>query len=165
MEGRAPLACAVLLLAVLVAPAAGQVPERPPPPPPQVPDTIPVPQFRFAPPISPLGALWRSLLLPGWGQSVLGRRLTGAVFLFWEGITMTMTLKSLQQLEYQKRIDAETVAAKREEIQDWAVLWGFNHLMAAAEAFVAAQLWDFPAELRTSWTAAGTLGARLNIRF
>ena len=30
---------------------------------------------------------------------------------------------------------------------------GFNHLLAGAEAFIAAQLWDFPEELKVEATA------------
>jgi hypothetical protein len=36
------------------------------------------------------------------------------------------------------------------------VLLGFNHLMAALEAFVAAHLWDFPADLRIRRVPGGT---------
>ena len=33
---------------------------------------------------------------------------------------------------------SELVAAKRAEVEDWAILIGFNHLLAGVEAFVAA---------------------------
>jgi hypothetical protein len=114
-------------------------------------DTIPVPQFRYPPPVPPLGAMWRSLLLPGWGQAVLHRRVTGAVFVFWEGLSITMTLKASDQLRYLRLTGADTAAVrlKKQEVQDWAVVLAFNHLMAAAEAFVSAELWDFPAELES----------------
>lgn len=141
-------------------------PERQPQPQQQQPrDTVPVPQFRYDPPVSPLGAMWRSLLLPGWGQSILGRRATGAAFLFFEGLTATMTLKSAHQVAFQERTDAESLEDKRQELQDWAVLWGFNHLLAAAEAFVAAQLWDFPGELEHRSWPDGRLGLGVRIPF
>jgi hypothetical protein len=38
--------------------------------------------------------------------------------------------------------------AKRQQVQDWVVLWAFNHLFAGAEAFVSAHLLDFPKELK-----------------
>ena len=126
-------------------------------------DTIKVPPFRVPPPVPPLGALWRSLLVPGWGQSVLGRRVTGAVFVFWEGVALTMTVKSVHQLHYAERTDTITVAAKRQEVQDWAVLLGFNHLLAGAEAFVSANLWDFPGELRMRALPNGALGLGLSL--
>src|SRR3989441_12492038 len=34
--------------------------------------------------IRPMGAFWRSLLLPGWGQAETGRPVTGALFVAWE---------------------------------------------------------------------------------
>lgn len=131
---------------------------------PQPGDTIPVPRFREDPPVSPLGASLRSLLIPGWGQSLLGRRVTGAAFIFWEGVTLFMTVKSAHQLSYQKSIGAETVESKRAEVQDWAVLLAFNHLLAAAEAYVSAQLWDFPADLTVEGTPGG-VGLGINLSF
>src|SRR5213078_3390312 len=128
-------------------------------------DTVKVPAFRFDPPTSPLAAMGRSLLLPGWGQSVLQRRVTGAVFVFWEGVTLTMTLKASHQLQYDRAIGSDKVKAKKQEVQDWLVLLVFNHLFAGAEAYVAAQLWDFPAEaeIRALPTGFG-VGIRLRRR-
>ncbi len=161
------LICVAVVALAAAAPGAAQVvPQRPPEqrrPDPS--DTIPVPHFRVEPPVSPLGAMWRSLLLPGWGQSIMGRRVTGAVFIFWEGITLTMTLKSANQLNYLESIDAdqEQIDGKRQEVEDWAVLLVFNHLLAAAEAFVSAELWDFPGELETRSLPNGDLGAGVRV--
>jgi hypothetical protein len=109
--------------------------------------------------------MWRSLLLPGWGQSILGRRITGAVFIFWEGVTLTMTVKSVHQLNYLESTDAdpEEIAGKKREVEDWAVLLVFNHLLAAAEAFVSAELWDFPGELETRSLPSGDVGTGLTL--
>jgi hypothetical protein len=128
--------------------ARAQVP-IPTVPKPEAADTVKVPLFREEPPISPAGALLRSMLLPGWGQSILNRRVTGAVFVFWEGVTLGMTIKSVMQKDYLESIDAdqELIDAKKQEIQDWAVLLVFNHFLAGAEAFVSDLLWDFPQEL------------------
>lgn len=160
--------CGALLALLAVTPGMAQEPVPQPEQQrqqPERPDTVKVPQFRVEPPVSPLGAMFRSLLVPGWGQSILNRRATGAVFVFWEGITLTMTVKSVQQLRYQERIGAETVEDKRQEVQDWAVLLVFNHLMAGAEAFVAAQLWDFPGELEAQALPDGTLRAGMRMEF
>lgn len=144
---RAALLTAVCLCGIQTA-ARAQIP-IPQLPQPEGADTVKVPVFRFDPPISPAGALFRSLLLPGWGQSALDRRVTGAVFVFWEGITLGMTIKSVVQLDYLESLgsDEELIAAKKQEIQDWVVLLAFNHLLSGAEAFVSALLWDFPEEL------------------
>lgn len=113
--------------------------------------------------MTPLAALGRSMLLPGWGQAVLGRRVTGAAFVFWEGITLTMTIKAAHQLNFQEDTDAETVSAKRDEIQDWLVLLVFNHLLAGTEAFVSANLWDFPGELESRVLPGGSVGVGLSL--
>jgi hypothetical protein len=98
--------------------------------------------------VGPVGALWRSLVLPGWGQAATGRKVTGALFTIWEGTTMFMTLKAQQEANYFKESGSPSLHSKRQEVQDWLVLWGFNHLFAGAEAFVAAHLRDFPGDLR-----------------
>jgi hypothetical protein len=120
---------------------------------------VKVPPFRIEPPISPLGAFGRSFLVPGWGQAMLGRRVTGAFFVFWEGVTLAMTVKAVHQLSYLEDVgDSARVDSKRQEIQDWAVLLVFNHLVAGAEAFVSSYLWDFPVELETRALPGGALG-------
>jgi hypothetical protein len=98
--------------------------------------------------LKPFAAAWRSLLLPGWGQAALGRDVAGAVLASWEGVTMMMTLKARQELHYVEQSGSGNVQAKRQQAQDWLVLWIFNHLFAGAEAFVSAHLQDFPKELR-----------------
>jgi hypothetical protein len=102
----------------------------------------------------------QSLLVPGWGQTVLHRRVTGAVFVFWEGLSLTMAVKASDQLDYLRQTNADTLAVrlKRQEVQDWIVVLVFNHLMAGAEAFVSAELWDFPGELEARALPGGRVG-------
>jgi hypothetical protein len=97
--------------------------------------------------VRPMGAFWRSFLLPGWGQAVTGRKTTGAVFVAWEGVTAMMTLKAQQEANYFKSINSQSLKLKRQEVQDWLVLWVFNHLFSGAEAYVSAHLRDFPTDL------------------
>jgi len=162
------LAVTVLVFA-LVAPITLQAQVTPPPTQqtqqrqPEPEDTIPVPPFRFEPPISPLGAMGRSFLLPGWGQAVLGRRVTGAVFILFEGLTATMLLKSVNQLHYQESVGAETIEDKKKEAQDWLVLLVFNHLLAGTEAYVSALMWDFPTDLNTRVLPSGDVGVGISL--
>src|SRR5258705_358790 len=93
--------------------------------------------------VGPMGAFWRSFLVPGWGQSATGRHTTGAVFVAWEGVTAMMTLKAQQEANYMKQIGSSNLKAKRQEGQDWLVLWGFNHLFSGAGGFVSPHLQDF----------------------
>jgi len=98
--------------------------------------------------VRPMGAFWRSLAIPGWGQAATGRHTTGAIFVAWEGVTAMMTLKAQQEANYMKQTGSTNIHAKRQEVQDWLVLWVFNHLFSGAEAYVSAHLQDFPADLK-----------------
>jgi hypothetical protein len=102
---------------------------------------------RPRPPVSPGGAFIRSLLIPGWGQSALGRDLAGGLFVAFEGVAITMAWKSDWQRDFAVQ-RGQGIEAPTQEREDWLVLVAFNHLFSAAEAYVAAHLWDFPAGLK-----------------
>jgi hypothetical protein len=109
--------------------------------------------------IRPMTAFWRSLALPGWGQAATGRPVPGALFATWEGVTAMMTLKAQAEVRYLKETGSSNLGAKRQEVQDWLVLWVFNHFFSGAEAFVAAHLREFPKALRvTAVPVAGGVG-------
>lgn len=122
----------------------------------QVPDTARAPAVTQAAVVAPdtthrasaMGAFWRSLLVPGWGQAETGRPVTGALFATWEGVSVMMTLKASSELHYLRQTGSGSATAKKQEIQDWLVLWIFNHLFSGAEAFVSAHLEDFPKDLK-----------------
>jgi hypothetical protein len=114
----------------------------PPPSPVQAPDTLHL--------LKPLPAFFHSLLIPGWGQAKLDRKLTASLFLAWEGLTLGMSLKAAGEVRYLDRIAADSarLASKKQERQDWLILLAFNHLFAGLEAFVSSHLQDFPADVR-----------------
>jgi hypothetical protein len=89
-------------------------------------------------------------VVPGWGQARLDRKLTGALFVTVEGLSLGMTVKTIRELRYLTRVDADSarIASKRSQRQDWLILLGFNHLFAGLEAFVATELHTFPADVR-----------------
>ena len=91
----------------------------------------------------------------GWGQAATGRSVTGAVFVTWEGVTAMMTLKAQAETHYLKESGSKNLSAKRQEVQDWLVLWIFNHLFSGAEAYVSAHLQDFPRELKVQAVPGG----------
>jgi hypothetical protein len=113
-------------------------------------------------PISPLNAFWRSFLLPGWGQARLNRKLTGGIFVAWEGVTLGMSLKTRHELAYLRRTRSARADNKRREHEDWLVLLAFNHLFAGLEAYVGAHLSDFPGDLRIR-AAPGGVGASVSV--
>lgn len=108
---------------------------------------------------SPMNAFWRSFLLPGWGQAKLGRKLTGGIFIAWEGTTLAMSLKTRHELAYLRRTNSGRADDKRREHEDWLVLLGFNHLFAGLEAYVSGHLSDFPGDLRLQAVPGGVGGA------
>ena len=112
--------------------------------------------------ISPLNAFWRSFLIPGWGQARLNRKLTGGIFVAWEGLTLGMSLKTRQELRYLRRNNSSRGDAKRQEHEDWLVLLGFNHLFAGLEAYVSAHLDDFPGDLQIQ-AVPGGFGASVSL--
>lgn len=148
--GRAVFHGLVLALLVTAVPPSRLPAQATAPSHPTAPDTSKHPKL-----VTPVGAMWRSLLIPGWGQARTGRNLTGAAFVAFEGVAIMMTVRAMQEERYLEETGSENVASKRQQIQDWAVLWGFNHLFAAAEAYVAAQLMDFPKELKVRVVPGG----------
>ncbi len=116
-------------------------------------------------PVSPMGALFRSILVPGWGQAKSQRKLTGALFVAWEGVTLGMAIKTSHELQYLRRTGSGSVKAKSQEKQDWLVLLAFNHLFSGIEAYVSAHLWDFPDDLEVSAAPLpdGSFGASIRV--
>jgi hypothetical protein len=117
----------------------------PPAPPPAVPDTLPI-----ARPLKPLPAFFMSLVVPGWAQARLDRKLTAGLFIAFEGVVLGMTMKTARELGYLQRIGADStrLADKRNQRQDWLILLAFTHLFSGLEAFVSTQLHDFPGDVR-----------------
>lgn len=112
---------------------------------------------------SPLGYFARSLLVPGWGQASLDRKLTGGLFVAFEGVALGMMLKAHTELRYLERTGSDRVEEKRNERQDWLVLLAANHLFAGLEAFVAANLYDFPGDLRARPLPNGRTGVGVQL--
>jgi len=122
----------------------------------QQPDTT---QRRYR--ISPRGAFLRSLVIPGWGQSEIGAPERGIVYFALESGSLWMTLKShrrLGQALEQQRILRETgaieedatiglVRSRRNQREDWITLSLFWLFFSGADAYVAANLRDFDAQV------------------
>src|SRR4051812_9981741 len=102
------------------------------------------------------------MLLPGWGQARLNRKLAAGIFIGWEGVTLGMTLKTRSELDFLRRHSSVRADDKRQEHEDWLVLLAFNHLFAGLEAYVSAHLADFPGDLRFQ-AVPGGVGASLSV--
>ena len=140
-------------------------------------DTAPAARARSAgdrvngPPVSPRRAFLQSLFVPGWGQTSLDRGTAGAIFVAVEMGAAAMAIKSKHDLDLAKRFRTDSVIvrfddgpdgprpvyeqqppgilvrARRQHFEDYVALLVFNHLIAGADAFVAAHLWDLPLRL------------------
>jgi len=156
-------AAIILLLSVFASVSNLDAQAAPPPPPaPRVPGPAATPDTLQRQYISPLNAFWRSLLIPGWGQARLNRKLSGGLFLAWEGVTLGMSLKTRRELRYLRRHASARADGKRQEHEDWLVLLAFNHLFAGLEAYVSAHLADFPGDLRVE-AVPGGVGAAVSL--
>jgi hypothetical protein len=183
---RIRLRVAVSLALGLIAVVASGTPARAQRRDTSVVDTVgPRPELR--PPISPRRAFLYSLLAPGYAQSVLGRHRAGALQLAFEGVALTMIRISAADVREARRMVADSVivqyvdgngtAAVRFErtsfpaslirsrqahLEDWIAVLAFNHFFSAADGYVAAQLWDLPAEVAVERGASGSrlLGLR-----
>ena len=61
------------------------------------------------------------------------------------------------------RYTRERVRARRTQYEDWIAVLVFNHLIAGADAFVAAQLWDLPTQVSfRPWPGGAAVSASLS---
>lgn len=125
------------------------------------------------PPLSPRRAFLLSALVPGLAQSRLERGTSGALFAGVEMAALAMLRRSVADVREVRRQRPDTIpgnftatpngivprgtvpprfeasleASRRLHVEDWTAAIIFNHLIAGADAFVAAQLWDVPARV------------------
>jgi hypothetical protein len=141
------------------------------------------------PPISPRRAFLYSALLPGYGQAILGRNKAAAVMLAVEAMAIAMIRESGADVREARRMSGDTVVtsyvdasgnklpipnilarrfdpqyvhARQSHVEDWVAFLFANHLFSGADAFVAANLWELPAQLSVRVTPDGaSVGAKL----
>lgn len=124
------------------------------------------------PPLSPRRAFAYSLFLPGYAQSVLGRGRAGTLLVAFESATLMMVRQSATNVREARRnamdsvpvsfvdengtprvryertaFPRELIRSRRAHLEDWIAVLIANHLFAAADAYVAALLWDLPTEV------------------
>ena len=138
------------------------------------------------PPISPRRAFLYSLVLPGYGQSVLGRSTAGALFVLSESIALAMLRESRADLAEARNLrrdslvvvgfnldgtpitaatsyDDDLVSLRKGHVEDWVAFLIANHIFAGADAYVGAHLWDLPSQISLRQTPNGTaLAARVS---
>jgi hypothetical protein len=141
------------------------------------------------PPLSPRRAFLTSLVAPGYGQAILGRPNAAALFILTEAIALLMVRETATELREARRLQDDSVAlyfvnpvtgvpdtsyqpgryptalvrARRAHFEDWIAALVANHVIAGADAFVAAHLWDVPIRVGLARDAKGqatTVSAR-----
>jgi hypothetical protein len=138
---------------------------------------------RPKPPVSPRAAFLSSLVVPGYGQTRLGRPTAASIFVAVELFGIALARKSAADLRTAEKYEddsitvripidpatglpqperapgafsADRVRARRQHYEDWIAVLAFNHLFAGADAFVAANLWDLPTQISVHSTDRGT---------
>ena len=141
------------------------------------------------PPLSPRRAFLYSLAAPGLAQSRLGRPVAGAIFVFTESIAIAMLRESLADLRQARSFRTDSLLAigndpitgaavnhrssytdeliniRKSHVEDWIAFLIANHLFAGADAYVAAHLWDLPAQIKVSQQPNGTSVIAARIRW
>lgn len=130
----------------------------------------------YVPPYSAHSALIRSLVLPGWGQAYVDAPGRGAFYFALEAGSLWMVYKSDRALAAARKRESELREAGRlglqqrdslaqtraQQVEDWITLSIFWALFSAADAYVSAQLADFPGHVGAAPGANGE--ARFQVR-
>jgi hypothetical protein len=144
------------------------------------------------PPLSPRRAFLLSALIPGLAQSRLERGTSGALFAGVELAALAMLRRSMADVREVRRQGTDTIPgnfqvnpstgavtavgtlpprfeptmerSRKLHVEDWTAAIIFNHLIAGADAFVGAQLWDVPTRVSMVPTQQG-LALVTTIRF
>jgi hypothetical protein len=182
---------ALLLVVLVTSIVSAQRPDsarvRPRPAPKPKADSVVVPADTVKPPISPRRAFLYSAMLPGSGQAILGRHKAAGIMLLIEGIAIAMIRQSAASVGEARRMSGDSVVVsyvdasgeavtkavprrfdspyvhtRQSQVEDWAAFLVANHLFSGADAFVAANLWELPAQLQLRVTPQGaSVGAKL----
>ena len=125
-----------------------QSPDSVPPPPDSIPlltSELPVAASdSLGPPVTPMGAFLRSLVLPGWGQAAVNQPVRGAFYFTMEATSLWMLYKAQTKLEAAERAgDEELASARKEQKEDWIVMAVFWALFAGVDAWVSTHFWGF----------------------
>jgi hypothetical protein len=148
---------------------------------PQIPDSL-------KPPLSPRRAFLYSAIIPGYAQAKLGRNKAAAVMLTIEAMAIAMIRESQADVRearamsgdsivvsyvntngdslplpvIARRFDVPYVHVRQAHVEDWVAFLIANHLFSGADAFVAANLWDVPAQLQIRvFPGSASIGAKL----
>lgn len=107
-----------------------------------------------------MGAFFRSVLVPGWGQLAADRPVRAAFYFTAQAATVFMVLRTQSRID--DAMSEELKDARREQREDWLVLAGFWALASGIDAWVSAHMWGFEGEVVPP--PDGTAGLALRYR-
>lgn len=158
---------AVILIAAMGAfcPADGAAQEAAPP------AAAAAPAATDSTTLSAKSALFRSLVLPGWGQAYVGAHGRGALYFALETASLWMLYKSNRALGDARELESylrengalgpnqrlSIAESRAQQVEDWITLSIFWALFAGADAYVSAQLSDFVGHVGARPGAAGSV--------
>lgn len=97
---------------------------------------------------APMGAFFRSLVLPGWGQLAADRPGRAVFYATAEAATVYMIVRTQRRINRADDDgDDELAASSRGRREDWIALAVFWSLASAVDAWVSAQMWGFAGEV------------------
>ncbi|MDH3734961.1 MAG: hypothetical protein OEU54_15645 [Gemmatimonadota bacterium] len=117
------------------------------------------------PPVSPLGAFARSMVLPGWGQVEVGRPERGAIYFGAAATTTYMIIKSSQKLSAARAAEPpnqDLIESRSGQRENWIVLTVFIAFLSGIDAWVSTHFWDF--ETTITGPPDGSIGAAVGLQ-
>ncbi len=97
---------------------------------------------------APMGAFFKSLILPGWGQLAADRPGRAVFYVTVQTATVFMIVRTQQRINRaDDNGDEELAGSRREQREDWIALAVFWSLASAVDAWVSAHMWEFAGEV------------------
>ncbi len=152
------LCAGVFCLAALPSEVAGQ--------PPETADVVSVQDT--VPPVTPLGALARSMVLPGWGQLEVGRPARGAFYFAAEVTFLYMVFASHGTLSAAREAQPQNedlISARTRQRENWIVLAVFVAFVSGLDAWVSTHFWDFEPAITAPVDGSPGVGLSITVDF
>lgn len=97
---------------------------------------------------APMAALFKSMLLPGWGQFSADQPKRGVFYATAQAATVYMIIRTQRRINRADENGDEGLAeSRREQREDWIALAVFWSLASGVDAWISAHMWGFAAEV------------------
>ncbi len=97
---------------------------------------------------APVAALFKSMLLPGWGQFSADQPKRGVFYATAQAATVYMIIRTQRRINRADENGDEGLAeSRREQREDWIALAVFWSLASGVDAWISAHMWGFAGEV------------------